>query len=248
LQNELGSARTLLRFRSLAFALSVACLALVLTACGGGDDSGSGGGDSLVGLNSDMISTLTGSKTITEEITIEEGMLLMHAESDGGHFAVNLVQETGNEVLFNETVKYSGSNAVRIFDRKNPIGQYLAPGPATLEITSSSKWSISYSQEELTSGQSSNLDISGELDYVLPAINLQEGTYTLTASNDVEFGHFSVKLLNRNDSGHMLIVNKSNPDNETFEFEINASSHVINPAGLWTLVIQSTGKWDVKIE
>jgi hypothetical protein len=217
---------------------------MTMAVAAGGDG---GGGKTFAGMNADLIKTLTGSTTVTEQITISEGVLIMHAESDGGFFAVNLVQDTGNEVMFNEGVKYSGSNAVRIFDYDNPIGLYLAPGPATLEITSSSDWSITYSLENLSSGQDSSLDISGSLDYVIPAVDFKEGSYTLTASNDGEFGHFSVKLLNRNDSGHMLIVNETNPQNKSFEFEINAPGHVVNPAGLWALVIQSSANWNVKI-
>ncbi|MBN4064474.1 hypothetical protein JYU04_01910 [Dehalococcoides mccartyi] len=233
--------------RGLMLVMAIAALAVVGAACGG-DGGGSGGSDVFAGIDQDFINTLTGSTTTTEQIVIKEGLLLMHAESDGGHFAINIVQDTGNELMFNETVEYSGSNAVRIFDYENRIGLYLEPGLATMEITSSTDWSVSFSQEKPSTGLSSSLEISGTFDYVVPAIDFKQGSYTLTASSDEEFGNFSIVLVNLFDSGHQLVVNESNPQDKTFEFEINEADFVVNPAGLWAMVIQSPGDWEVKIE
>jgi hypothetical protein len=234
-------------------------IAAVAVSCGDGDETGDGesGGTSgsvssstnlFAGIDTDLITRLTGSTTTTEQITLEPGLLLMHAESDGGFFAVNLVQDTGNELLFNETVKYSGSNAIRIDEYLNPIGLYLTSGPAALEITSSSNYTISYTQAAVKTGISPILDISGSLDHVVPSIDFAPGNYTITASNDVEFANFSIVLLRREKPGHQLLINASNPIDKTKEFEIKDASSVVNPAGLWALVIGSTGNWEVSIK
>jgi hypothetical protein len=216
-------------------------------ACGGGG----GGSDSskvFEDFEDELIFTLTGSSTTTEPITLEEGMMVMHAESDGGFFAVKIVQDTGSEVMFNEGIEYSGSNSLRIIEFDNPIGVYLASGPAILEITSSGEWEITYAQVEGDNGVSSDLDISGTLDYVEPSINFKSGDYSITATTDKEQGHFSVKLIRRDGMGHKLLVNETVAGTYTAEFEIQDEKSVVDPEGLWTLDIDSLGDWEVSIK
>ena len=251
--------RLKMSIRPVSIFFTITLLLAFAAACG--EDGGLAEGDfsnvdketvekisAISGIDDAAIKQIQGYSASTEDITLKKGVLVMRAESDGGFFAVKIVQDTGNEVMFNETVKYSGTYAIRIDDFENPIGPHLAPGPAKLEIIASKDWTISYSQEDLKIGRSSTFDISGTLDHVVPAIEFKPGNYTITASNDVEIGHFSVKLLNRDGNGHQLLVNQSHPQNDQFDFEINEADGIVNPAGLWTLIISSTGNWDVKIE
>ena len=252
-------ARLKISIRPVSIFFTITLLLAFAAACG--EDGGLAEGDfsnvdkktvekvsGISGIDDAAITQIQGYSVSNEDITLKEGVLIMKAESDGGFFAVKIVQDTGTEVMFNVGVEYSGTNAIRIRDLDNPIGPHLAPGPAKLEIISSEDWTISYSQEDLKTGVSSSLDISGSLDHVVPAIDFKPGNYTITASNDVEIGHFSIKLLNRGGNGHLLLINGSQPPFEPFDFEIKEDGAVVNPAGLWTLIISSTGNWDVKIE
>lgn len=246
--------------RPLATTLLTALVALALAAC---SDEGSIVPDDidsvnagtieaktgLTGVTASDMALLSGYSTSTESITIEEGFLIVEAKSDGGFFAVNLKQDNGNEVLFNETEKYFGSTAIRIRKDDGSGFSGLVPGPAELEIIASTDWEISYTQEDFpTATHQSNFELSGFQDFVIPAVHLSAGTHSMAASNDRESGHFSVSLVARNRTGQKLLVNEVNPQDKAYEFEINDSTKYSNVEGLWMIVISSTGNWSLALD
>lgn len=201
----------------------------------------------LSGVSSDDLKMISGYSASTEEITLQAGVLIVHGISDGGLFSVNIVQDGANDLLFNETTKFSGSTAISIRDSTGVGSSSLQEGMAEVEVISSGEWSLSYTQEDIGSTHSSDFELSGYQDFVLPAVALDAGTYVLTALNDVQFGHFSVEIIPRDGDGGLLVANTTSTDEETYEFEINDSDGYLNTPGLYTFVITATGNWSIAL-
>jgi len=201
----------------------------------------------LSGVDADDLKTISGYSTSTEEITLQAGVLIIHGTSSGGLFSVNLVQDGANDLIFNETIRFSGSTAISIRDAAGVGSGSLQEGSAEVEIISSGDWSLSYTQEDIGATHESDFELSGYQDFVLPAVALDAGMYELTALNDVEFGHFSVEIIPRDGDGGLLVANTTSTEEETYEFEVNDPGSYLNAAGLYTFVITATGDWSISL-
>lgn len=165
---------------------------------------------SLTGISPADMELISGYSTSTEDITLSAGMLIVEGKSDGGLFSVNLVQDGANELLFNETKKFHGSTAIKVRDASGSGFSRLGPGPAKLEVISSGDWSISHTQKELGVTHPPDFSIAGYQDFVLPGVNLSAGSHVLKATNDEEYGHFSVNLIPVDGDGGLLVINGAN--------------------------------------
>lgn len=96
-------------------------------------------------------------------------------------------------------------------------------------------------------GRSPMFDISGNDDTVIPAIDFQEGTYSISVINKEPLGFFAVKLIRSDGRDIEFLLNETAEFAETFEFEIGRLGGVMHQDGIWTMDIDASGDWGISI-
>jgi len=214
---------------------------------GSSKDDGASNDSALSDIDQSLITKFSGSDSSNDGVVqLEEGVLIGHATSKGGHFAVLIKQDDviKKELLFNETSKFSGDRAHLI----SSLSSGLNPGAATVEVTASSDWTLELAKAPSIGGRSPSLSISGSGDAVVPAINFAEGTYSFTIDNKEELGFFAVTLYNTGGGSHSKsIANGTTAFTDTFEFKVNSPNGAVAPAGVWAMTVQSGGEWEIKV-
>jgi hypothetical protein len=260
----------------LAIFLTVALMSLVI-ACGGGDsdaednsgnsntgpgqpsggnssegsnssDSGGSSDSALSDIDPSLITKFSGSDSSSDGvIQLEEGVLIGHATSKGGHFAVLIKQDDviKKDLLFNETSKFSGDKAILI----TALSSGLNPGPATLEVTASSDWTLELETAPATGGRSPNFSLSGSGNAVVPGIQFAEGAYSFAVDNKKEIGFFAITMYHTGGGSHSKsIANGTAAFTDSFEFKVNGPKGAVAPAGVWAMTVQSGGEWEIMLK
>ena len=95
----------------------------------------------------------------------------------------------------------------------------------------------------------SSFFLSGSGDAVVPAINFAEGTYSFAVENKEELGFFAVTLYNNGGGSHSKSIARGTAVfTETSEFKVNGAKGAVAPAGVWAMIVQSSGDWEITVK
>lgn len=185
----------------------------------------------------------TGSKVLGP-VDLSPGVLTLIATHSGSrNFVVWVVGLDSEELSINEIGNYSGAVAHRV----EAGGIFsLEPGPVRIQVEADGDWSITLNQQFPSAGATPPQTLSGNGSDVIKWLLFREGQYVLTAEHSGS-RNFIVRLLKSDGTEEDLVINQIGSYSGEHLLDVREGIFTL-PPGLYALVVEADGSWEVSIE